>query len=102
MGIDDFVLCLGYKANVVKEFFLNCKPQLYADCVVSGGGTERRVPGRAPPRTGASRFVDTGVWRNIGERLWAVREHVQDEEMFLANYSDGLTDVPLDDMIDTL
>ena len=35
-------------------------------------------------------LIDTGMWRNIGERLWAVRDHVKDEEIFLANYSDGL------------
>ena len=40
-------------------------------------------------------LVDTGVWRNIGERLVAVRHLVQDEEIFLANYSDGLTDAPI-------
>jgi glucose-1-phosphate cytidylyltransferase len=45
-------------------------------------------------------MVDTGVWRNIGERLWAVRDQVRDEDMFLANYSDGLSDVDLNDMID--
>jgi glucose-1-phosphate cytidylyltransferase len=44
-------------------------------------------------------MIDTGIWRNIGERLWAVRHLVKDEEIFLANYSDGLTDVNLDDMI---
>ena len=38
--------------------------------------------------------------RNIGERLWAVRDHVKDEEIFLANYSDGLTDANLDDMVE--
>jgi glucose-1-phosphate cytidylyltransferase len=44
-------------------------------------------------------LIDTGIWRNIGERLWAVRDHVKNEEMFLANYSDGLTDVNLDAMV---
>jgi len=44
-------------------------------------------------------MIDTGIWRNIGQRLWAVREHVAGEEMFLANYSDGLCDVNLDEMI---
>src|SRR5919112_6916708 len=34
-GHRDFVLCLGYKANVIKEFFLNYKPHVFADCVVS-------------------------------------------------------------------
>jgi glucose-1-phosphate cytidylyltransferase len=37
--------------------------------------------------------------RNIGERLWAVRDQVKDEDMFLANYSDGLSDVDLDAMV---
>src|SRR5471030_1187625 len=45
-------------------------------------------------------MIDTGMWRNIGERLWAVREHVKNEDIFLANYSDGLTDVNLDDMVE--
>jgi glucose-1-phosphate cytidylyltransferase len=37
-GHRDFVLCLGYKANIVKDFFLNYRPQSYADCVVSNHG----------------------------------------------------------------
>jgi glucose-1-phosphate cytidylyltransferase len=45
-------------------------------------------------------LIDTGIWRNIGDRLAAVREHVKDEEMFLANYSDGLSDAPLPEMIE--
>ena len=36
---EDFILCLGYKANVIKDFFLNSRPQTFADCVVSGDGT---------------------------------------------------------------
>ena len=46
-------------------------------------------------------MIDTGLWRNIGQRLWAVREHVEGEEMFLANYSDALSDVDLHEMIET-
>ena len=46
-------------------------------------------------------LVDTGVWRNIGERLLAVRHLIGDEEVFLANYSDGLTDLPLPEMVET-
>jgi glucose-1-phosphate cytidylyltransferase len=44
-------------------------------------------------------LIDTGIWRNIGERLWAARDLVKNDDMFLANYSDGLTDVDLDDMV---
>jgi glucose-1-phosphate cytidylyltransferase len=97
-GHRDFVLCLGYKANYVKEFFLNHKPQTYADCVVSSYGQNVEMLDK-PQEDWRITMRDTGTWRNIGERLWAVREHVQNEEMFLANYSDGLSNVDLSDMI---
>ena len=51
-GHKDFVLCLGYKANVIKEFFLNYQPHIYADCVVSGFGNNIETLGD-PSRTGA-------------------------------------------------
>ena len=99
-GHKDFVLCLGYKANVIKEFFLNYKPHIYADCVVSGCGSNVETLGDLQEDWRIT-LIDTGVWRNIGERLVAVRQHVEDQEMFLANYSDGLCDVDLPDVIDT-
>ena len=99
-GYKEFVLCLGYKANVVKEFFLNDRPQLYSDCVVTRGGTDVQILGE-PREDWRITMIDTGVWRNIGERLWAVREHVQDEEIFMANYSDGLAALNLPEMIET-
>jgi glucose-1-phosphate cytidylyltransferase len=98
-GHQDFVLCLGYKANVIKEFFLNYRPQTYADCVVSGFGDRVELLGD-PQQDWRVALIDTGIWRNIGERLWAVREHIGNEEMFLANYSDGLCDVDLPRMIE--
>lgn len=99
-GHKDFILCLGYKANVVKEFFLNNRPQLYSDCVVSRSGADVQLLGQ-PQQDWRVTMIDTGVWRNIGERLWAVREHVQNEEMFMANYSDGLAALDLQGMIET-
>ena len=99
-GHKDFVLCLGYKANVIKEFFLNYQPHIYADCVVSGFGSNVEILGD-PEQDWRITMIDTGVWRNIGERLFAVREHLEGEEMFLANYSDGLSDVDLPEMIET-
>ena len=98
-GHKDFILCLGYKANVIKEFFLNYQPHIYADCVVSGFGSNIETLGD-PQQDWRVTMIDTGVWRNIGERLYAVRGHVEDEEMFLANYSDGLSDVDLPAMIE--
>jgi glucose-1-phosphate cytidylyltransferase len=98
-GVKDFILCLGYKANVIKNFFLDYRPHAYSDCVVSGFGRQVEILG--PQQDWRVTMIDTGIWRNIGERLWAVREHVAGEEMFMANYSDGLSDVNLNAMIET-
>jgi glucose-1-phosphate cytidylyltransferase len=98
-GHRDFVLCLGYKANIVKDFFLNYRPQVYADCTVSEHGSKVEFHSKLPEDWRIS-LIDTGIWRNIGERLWAIRDHVAGEDMFLANYSDGLSNVNLNEMID--
>lgn len=97
-GHHDFILCLGYKANVVKNYFLNYKIEESNDFVISNFGSKVEIIGERPPDWQVS-LVDTGVWRNIGERLFAVKNFVSDEEIFLANYSDGLSDAPLPDMI---
>lgn len=97
-GHQDFVLCLGYRANIIKDYFLKVNPSTYSDCVISDFGKKVDLIGEPPPDWRVT-LVDTGIWRNIGERLMAVRHLVQDEEIFLANYSDGVTDLPLPEMI---
>lgn len=99
-GHKDFVLCLGYKANIIKEFFLSYRPQAFADCIVSGFNGDVKVLGDAQQDWRVT-LIDTGLWRNIGERMWSVRKYVEDEEIFLANYSDGLSDANLNEMIET-
>lgn len=98
-GHRDFVLCLGYKAGVIKEYFLNYRKTVAADCVVSNFGNKVEILGDSPPDWRVA-LIDTGIWRNIGGRLMAVRHLVEKEEIFLANYSDGLTDAPLPDIIE--
>jgi len=98
-GHQDFILCLGYKANVVKDYFLNYRQTANSDCMVSNFGKKIEILGERPPDWRVS-LVDTGIWRNIGQRLMAVRHLVENEEIFLANYSDGLTDACLPEMID--
>jgi glucose-1-phosphate cytidylyltransferase len=97
-GHHDFVLCLGYKANVVKNYFLNYKLAETNDFIISDFGSKVEIIGERPPDWTVT-LVDTGVWRNIGERLFAVKHFLNNEEIFLANYSDGLSDAPLPEMI---
>jgi glucose-1-phosphate cytidylyltransferase len=98
-GHKDFILCLGYRGDLIREYFLGYNECLSNDFVMSDGG--RRIE---PLTTDISdwriTFVDTGLHSNLGQRLLRVRHLVQGEAAFLANYSDGLSDVPLDRQIE--
>lgn len=97
-GHRDFVLALGYKADAIKEYFLHYDEAVSNDFVLSQGG--RHVELLSSDITDwRITFASTGLNANIGERLLTVRRHVEDEEVFLANYADGLTDAPLNDLV---
>ena len=99
-GFTDFVLCLGYKAEVIKHFFLTYNEAMANDFVLSDGGAKVHLL-KTDIHNWNITFVDTGLHSSIGERLRAVREHLLgDDELFLANYGDTLTDADLPAMIE--
>jgi glucose-1-phosphate cytidylyltransferase len=100
-GHTDFVLCLGYRAEVIKDYFLRYEEALANDFVLSNGGRDVELLGSDMSEWRIT-FVDTGIQSSIGERLRRVRHYLGDDEYFLATYGDGVTDAPLDDMIETL
>jgi glucose-1-phosphate cytidylyltransferase len=100
-GHKDFVICLGYCGNVIKDYFLRYDESISNDFVWSRGGKNIRFINRDSDDWTIT-FVETGASATIGERLKAVEPYVRDEEMFLANYGDGLSDLNLPVMIDEL
>jgi glucose-1-phosphate cytidylyltransferase len=102
-GHNEFVLALGYKAEVVKEYFLSYNGALFNDFVLgrSANGTSLELLSRDLDEWQIT-FVDTGMSSTIGGRLRAVAPYLGDDPEFLATYGDGLTDAPLDDMVRTL
>lgn len=98
-GHKDFILCLGYKADVIKRYFLEYDECLSNNFVLSQGGKNLELLSSDIHDWNIT-FVDTGLMSNIGERLKAVQNYLQGETMFLANYTDGLSDVPLPAVID--
>lgn len=97
-GHNDFVLCLGYRGDMIREYFINYQEWLTNDFVLSEGGRKIEAM-KTDIEDWRITFVDTGLHANIGQRLLRVRDHLKDEEAFLANYADGLTDLPLNDHI---
>ena len=101
-GHTDFVICLGYKGDHIKRYFLDYEEWLSNDFVLRGGNGSGEVHVdmlNTDLDDWNITFVDTGLDANIGQRLVAVREHLDGEEIFLANYGDGLSDCAIDEMI---
>ncbi len=98
-GHRDFILCLGYRSDFIKNYFLHYDECVSNDFVISEGGKKVDLL-QKDIEDWRITFVDTGIGSNIGQRLMAVEKHLAGEREFLVNYSDGLTDLPLDAMID--
>jgi len=97
-GHKEFILCLGYRGDLIREYFVNYKEWLTNDFTLSEGGRKVDLL-TSDIDDWRITFVDTGLHSNIGQRLMQVRRFVENDEMFLANYADALTDLPLDEQI---
>ncbi len=97
-GHREFILCLGYRGDAIKDYFLHYDEALSNDFVLSDGGRTVDLLG-SDISDWRITFADTGLESSIGERLRRVRGHLAGEDMFLANYGDTLTDAPLDRIV---
>jgi glucose-1-phosphate cytidylyltransferase len=98
-GHKDFILCLGHRADTIKNYFVNYDEYVSNDFILSAGGKNIDLINR-DIHDWRITFADTGITSNVGQRLKAVEKYLEGEEMFLANYSDGLSDLPLPKQIE--
>jgi glucose-1-phosphate cytidylyltransferase len=94
-GYTEFILCLGYGGNAVKDYFLNYQETSSNDFVLRKGCQDVELLS-SDISDWTITFVDTGVDTAIGERLRRVRHLLGEDEVFMANYGDVLTDAPMD------
>lgn len=98
-GHTEFILCLGYRGDLIKQYFINYEEWLSNDFRLGGNGNGVHLYNRDIADWKIT-FAETGLHANIGQRLMAVRHYLEDDEVFLANYSDGLADLPLDEYLE--
>jgi glucose-1-phosphate cytidylyltransferase len=96
-GHKEFILCLGHGADVIKDYFVNYHEYVSNDFVLKNGANIDLIAKDIDEWN--ITFADTGQNSNVGQRLLRVKKYLQDDEMFLANYADGLTNLPLDDLV---
>lgn len=98
-GHKEFILCLGYKGDVIKNYFINYNEAISNDFILTGSNGNLKLL-NSDIHDWKITFADTGLDANVGQRLKAVEKYIGDDEYFLANYSDGLSDLPLNRVID--
>ena len=97
-GHHDFILCLGYRGDMIRDYFLRYNECMSNDFTLSDGGRNVELHS-SDIKDWRITFVDTGLHSNIGQRLLRIRKYLGDDPVFLANYADGLSDLPLDEHI---
>lgn len=95
-GHREFVLCLGYQGQAIKQYFLKKQEDVSENDFVLSNGSIQHLPSEM--NDWSITFVDTGLHTSIGQRLKKVQHLLQDEPMFMATYGDNLTDAPINEM----
>lgn len=99
-GHNEFTLCLGYKSNVIKDFFLNYEA-LTRDFTISLGSSKSiEFHTEHTESDWKVTLAETGLDAMTGARLRRVQKYVADEENFMLTYGDGVGDVDLDKLLE--
>ncbi len=98
-GVRDFVLCLGYKGWLLKEFFLNYRAMTTDVTVKLGGERDLAFHGRHQEEDWNVTLAETGEATQTGGRVAAIRRYVQEDEFFGLTYGDGVSDIDISALI---
>jgi glucose-1-phosphate cytidylyltransferase len=93
-GLNDFVICLGYKGDQIRDFFLNYESRINDVTIQLGENGTSLIHGRSLEEDWRITLADTGLDTMTGGRLHAIQQYIEDET-FLCTYGDGLADINL-------
>lgn len=97
-GYRKFILCLGYKGSMIKEYFLNYQAMQHDFTLQLRSGSQYVWDNGGDAEDWEVTFVDTGQETQTGGRLYRIRNFIH-EDYFLANYCDGLSDIDLEALV---
>jgi glucose-1-phosphate cytidylyltransferase len=97
-GFNDFIICLGYKGYVIKEYFMNYFLH-NSDISIDLGTNKMEVLGSKSDHFNVT-LVDTGLNTKTAGRLQQVKKYIGNDETFMLTYGDGLCDVDINKLLD--
>jgi glucose-1-phosphate cytidylyltransferase len=96
-GVNDFIICLGYKGYLIKEYFANYFLHM-SDVTIDVASNQFQFHG-SPSEQWKITLVETGDYSMTGERLRRVKHHLEGEDDFCFTYGDGVSDVDIPKLI---
>ena len=98
-GHDEFILCLGYKSNVIKDYFLNYESRTTDFSITLGKKDSIEILNNHTEQNWKITFAETGLDSMTGTRVKKIQKYIAPNESFMLTYGDGLSDVNLDNLI---
>lgn len=96
----EFVLCLGYQSQLIKQFAMNLHTAFRDVTVLPGGTVEPHGSENSDEDQWRITLAETGLDTMTGGRIRRIRKYVEDDEFFTLTYGDGVSDLPISDLID--
>jgi len=98
-GFRDFVLCLGYRGNMIKEYFLNYEAMNNDFTICLGKRSQIEYVGVHTEQDFRVTLADTGLESMTGGRIKRIQSYI-DENTFMATYGDGLADLDIGRLVE--
>lgn len=99
-GVKDFILCLGYKGWLIKEFFLNYRAMTSDISIKLGEHKHVEFHGSSEEKDWNVTLVDTGEASQTGARLWRVRDYLKGEKSFCLTYGDSVSNINIKKLLE--
>ena len=99
MGHNEFILCLGYKSNVIKDYFLNYEARTNDFSIILGDKDSMEVLNNHNEQNWKITFAETGLDSMTGTRVKKIQKYIKPGESFMLTYGDGLGNVDLEALI---
>jgi glucose-1-phosphate cytidylyltransferase len=99
-GLRDFILCLGYRGNMIKDYFLNYEAMNNDVRICLGRQSRVEFMGAHQEQDFTVTLADTGLETMTGGRLHRVARYLEKDDLFLLTYGDGLSDVNIHKLIE--
>ena len=98
-GHNEFILCLGYKSNIIKDYFLNYESRTTDFSITLGKKGSMEILNNHNEQNWKITFAETGLDSMTGTRIKKVQKYIEPNESFMFTYGDGLSNINLDDLI---